>query len=78
MKNGDAFDKGRRVVYNEKTTKDFDSLLNDLTQTLKAPFGAVRKIYTPSQGHRVTNVDMLQVGAGMEGMMEGGGRGMER
>jgi len=61
-KNGDPFDKGHRVVYNDKQTRNFDSFLNDLTSVLRAPFGAVRRLYTPEQGHRVDDLTSIQSG----------------
>ena len=29
---------------------------------LRAPFGAVRNIYTPNSGHRINDLDQLQTG----------------
>ncbi|XP_075069243.1 doublecortin domain-containing protein 2 isoform X2 [Mixophyes fleayi] len=61
-RNGDPFYRGRRMVIHEKRVGNFDVFLKDVTGGVQAPFGAVRNIYTPRHGHRVTNLDEIQPG----------------
>ncbi|KAF7669680.1 hypothetical protein LDENG_00142740 [Lucifuga dentata] len=63
FRNGDAFFTGRKVVVNQRQVSTLDSLMTCLTTTIKAPFGAVRNLYTPKQGHRVLHLDHLQHGS---------------
>ncbi|KAA0711322.1 Doublecortin domain-containing protein 2 [Triplophysa tibetana] len=59
FRNGDAFYPGRRFVINQRQSSTFDSFLNTVTRGLTAPFGAVRNIYTPDNGHRVEDLEQL-------------------
>ncbi|XP_068093075.1 doublecortin domain-containing protein 2 isoform X2 [Hyperolius riggenbachi] len=61
-RNGDPFFRGRRMLIHEKRVGTFDVFLKDVTGGLQAPFGAVRNIYTPKNGHRVTSLNDLQPG----------------
>ncbi|XP_063779319.1 doublecortin domain-containing protein 2 isoform X2 [Pseudophryne corroboree] len=61
-RNGDPFYRGRRMLIHEKRVGTFDVFLKDVTGGVQAPFGAVRNIYTPKYGHRVTSLDELQPG----------------
>uniref|UniRef100_UPI003AB10332 doublecortin domain-containing protein 2C-like n=1 Tax=Centroberyx gerrardi TaxID=166262 RepID=UPI003AB10332 len=61
-RNGDAFFAGRKIVVNQRQVSTFDSFLTSLTLGIEAPFGAVRQVYTPRQGHRVLDLDDLQHG----------------
>ncbi|XP_072354811.1 doublecortin domain-containing protein 2 isoform X9 [Scyliorhinus torazame] len=61
-RNGDPFFTGRRFLIN-KQVSTFDTFLNQVTKGINAPFGAVRNIYTPKQGHRVLDLDDLENGA---------------
>ncbi|XP_021244245.1 doublecortin domain-containing protein 2 isoform X2 [Numida meleagris] len=61
-RNGDPFFPGRRIVINEKKVSNFEVFLKEVTGGLKAPFGAVRNIYTPRAGHRVRQLEELQSG----------------
>ncbi|KAJ7405933.1 Doublecortin domain-containing protein 2 [Pitangus sulphuratus] len=61
-RNGDPFFPGRRIVINEKKVSNFDVFLKEVTGGVKAPFGAVRNIYTPRGGHRVRQLEELQSG----------------
>jgi hypothetical protein len=49
-------------VVNRKRTPTFDTLLGDVTNGVKAPFGAVRNLYTPVGGTRVVNFEDLATG----------------
>ncbi|XP_007902931.1 doublecortin domain-containing protein 2 isoform X1 [Callorhinchus milii] len=62
-RNGDPFFTGRRFLINYKQVSTFDNFLNQVTRGINAPFGAVRSIYTPRDGHRVLDLDDLQNGA---------------
>lgn len=61
-RNGDAFYPGRKVVVNQRQVSTFDSFLTSLTRGVEAPFGAVRNVYTPREGHKVSRLDSLQHG----------------
>ncbi|XP_051468049.1 doublecortin domain-containing protein 2 isoform X2 [Apus apus] len=61
-RNGDPFFPGRRIVIHEKKVSNFEVFLKEVTGGVKAPFGAVRNIYTPRGGHRVRQLEELQSG----------------
>ncbi|XP_019329160.1 PREDICTED: doublecortin domain-containing protein 2 [Aptenodytes forsteri] len=61
-RNGDPFFPGRRIVINEKKVSNFEVFLKEVTGRVKAPFGAVRNIYTPRGGHRIRQLEELQSG----------------
>ncbi|KAM5299351.1 doublecortin domain-containing protein 2 [Ctenodactylus gundi] len=61
-RNGDPFFAGRRVVIHEKKVSSFEVFLKEVTGGVRAPFGAVRNIYTPREGHRVRQLDQIQSG----------------
>ncbi|XP_009473672.1 PREDICTED: doublecortin domain-containing protein 2 [Nipponia nippon] len=61
-RNGDPFFPGHRIVINEKKVSNFEVFLKEVTGRVKAPFGAVRNIYTPRGGHRVRQLEELQSG----------------
>ncbi|XP_019345975.1 doublecortin domain-containing protein 2 isoform X2 [Alligator mississippiensis] len=61
-RNGDPFFPGRRIVISEKKVSNFEVFLKEVTGGVKAPFGAVRNIYTPRGGHRIRQLEELQSG----------------
>uniref|UniRef100_A0A671YPS5 Si:dkey-25g12.4 n=1 Tax=Sparus aurata TaxID=8175 RepID=A0A671YPS5_SPAAU len=60
--NGDAFFAGKKIVVNPRQVTTFDHFLASLTKGIEAPFGAVRKLYTHREGHRVQQLDDLKHG----------------
>ncbi|KAM4867812.1 doublecortin domain-containing protein 2C isoform 2-T2 [Thomomys bottae] len=60
-RNGDQFYVGRRVVVSRRRVASFEALLEQLTEQVEAPFG-VRRLYTPSRGRVVCELDALQSG----------------
>uniref|UniRef100_A0A8C0J2D9 Doublecortin domain containing 2B n=1 Tax=Chelonoidis abingdonii TaxID=106734 RepID=A0A8C0J2D9_CHEAB len=60
-RNGDSFFHGRKFVVNQRQFLTFEAFLNEVTSTIHASV-AVRNIYTPRQGHRVTELEELQNG----------------
>uniref|UniRef100_A0A8B9F1K7 Doublecortin domain-containing protein 2 n=1 Tax=Amazona collaria TaxID=241587 RepID=A0A8B9F1K7_9PSIT len=61
-RNGDPFFPGHRIVISEKKVSNFEVFLKEVTAGVKAPFGAVRNIYTPRGGHRVRQLEELRSG----------------
>lgn len=61
-RNGDAFFAGKKIVVNPRQVTTFDHFLASLTKGIEAPFGAVRKLYTHREGHRVQQLDDLKHG----------------
>ncbi|XP_048882881.1 doublecortin domain-containing protein 2-like isoform X2 [Brienomyrus brachyistius] len=61
-RNGDPYYEGRRLVINEKKVSSFETFLREVTGGVQAPFGAVRNIYTPRAGHRVSCMQHIQSG----------------
>ncbi|XP_067277257.1 doublecortin domain-containing protein 2B isoform X2 [Pseudorasbora parva] len=61
-RNGDPFFSGRRFVVNQRQISSMDAFLNDITLSIGAPL-AVRTLYTPRYGHRVTDLTDLEQGA---------------
>ncbi|XP_056618696.1 doublecortin domain-containing protein 2-like isoform X1 [Triplophysa dalaica] len=61
-RNGDPYYEPRRLVVNAKRVSTFDTLLREVTGGVRAPFGAVRNIYTPKAGHRVDSLEHLRSG----------------
>ncbi|XP_032895822.1 doublecortin domain-containing protein 2 [Amblyraja radiata] len=61
-RNGDPFFAGRKFVINERRMSTFEAFLKEVTNGLEPPFGAVRNIYTPLQGHRVYQLQELDSG----------------
>nr|XP_023667869.1 doublecortin domain-containing protein 2 isoform X1 [Paramormyrops kingsleyae] len=61
-RNGDPYYEGRRLVINEKKVSSFETFLREVTGGVQASFGAVRNIYTPKAGHRVSSMQHIQSG----------------
>ncbi|XP_036395489.1 doublecortin domain-containing protein 2-like [Megalops cyprinoides] len=61
-RNGDPYYEGRRLVINEKRVSNFETFLKEVTNGVQPAFGAVRNIYTPKAGHRVSSLEHLHSG----------------
>eukprot|EP00073_Rattus_norvegicus_P047594 XP_017449785.1 PREDICTED: doublecortin domain-containing protein 2C isoform X3 [Rattus norvegicus] len=60
-RNGDQFYVGRKFVFSRRRVANFEALLEQLTEQVEVPFG-VRRLYTPTYGHRVLELESLQTG----------------
>ncbi|XP_004709895.1 doublecortin domain-containing protein 2C [Echinops telfairi] len=61
-RNGDQYYVGKKFVFNRRRVASFEAFLNQLNEEIEVPFG-VRRIYTPTHGHQVQDLDTLQQGA---------------
>lgn len=57
--NGDEKFPGKRIIINKRKIANFDVFLDHVTDTLRPRFGAVRRLYTPVGGHRVTDLEQV-------------------
>ena len=62
LRNGDEFYRGHKFVINSRKYKYFDVFMDDISNDLNANFGAIRKIHTPINGHRIKNLEELEDG----------------
>ena len=62
LRNGDEFYKGRKFVINSRKYRYFDVFMDDISDVLNSNFGAIRKIHTPVNGHRIRQLDQLEDG----------------
>ncbi|XP_042313448.1 doublecortin domain-containing protein 2C [Sceloporus undulatus] len=60
-RNGDPFYTGRKFVINHRYVPNFEAFMIQLNEGVPTPFG-VRNIYTPRQGHSVTDLPDFQQG----------------
>lgn len=60
-RNGDPFYLGRKFIINSRYVPTFEAFMIQLNEGVPTPFG-VRKLYTPSQGHIITDLPDLQQG----------------
>lgn len=63
LRNGDGNFTGRKFIVSRRRYRTFDALLSDITSNIGAPFGAVRRLYTPRGGRRIDNIEELEAGS---------------
>ena len=61
-RNGDRYFPGRRYTWNRRAVRTFEAFLGEVTHCVKLQNGAVRKLYTPTGGHRVKDLSSMQDG----------------
>ena len=66
FRNGDRYYPGREVSIRLTNYTHLKQLLHDLSQTIDLPYG-VRRLFTPTHGSEVTNLDILQDGGSYVG-----------
>ncbi|XP_074187751.1 doublecortin domain-containing protein 2C [Rhinolophus sinicus] len=60
-RNGDQFFVGRKFVLARRRVATFEALLEQLTEQVEVPMG-VRRLYTPTRGSQVLELDALRPG----------------
>lgn len=60
-RNGSDLMQPKCLVVNERHIRDFSTFLTRVTSGIRAPV-AVRNIYTPREGHRVSKLEQLESG----------------
>jgi len=63
LRNGDSNYNGRKFIVSRRRYRTFEALLSDITSNIGAPFGAVRRLYTPRGGRRIDNIEELEGGS---------------
>ncbi|KAK3087231.1 hypothetical protein FSP39_003372 [Pinctada imbricata] len=59
MRNGDKKYEGKKILINEHDVKSFEKLLDSLNEKMK-PITAIRRLYTPDNGTRITRMDEIE------------------
>lgn len=62
FRNGDGNFPGKIVTLNKRHQRTFESWLRDLSNSMKLRSGAVWRVFTPTQGHRVDDFEALEDG----------------
>ncbi|KAK8785410.1 hypothetical protein V5799_008223 [Amblyomma americanum] len=58
--NGDEHFEPLKTLVNQRHYRSLESLLEKLTERIRPSFGAIRSLYTPRHGHRVSSIDDLR------------------
>lgn len=61
LRNGDPFYRGHKFVISTRRYRYFDVFMDDISDTLNANFGAIRKIYT-TDGQLLENLESFEDG----------------
>lgn len=58
--NNETHEPGVKIYVRAKQLKTFENFLEECTEKIKAPFGAVRRIYSSRGRHRMTCLEDFQ------------------
>ena len=58
--NNEIYEPGKKIYVRASKLKNFENFLEECTEKIKPPFGAVRRIYTARGRHRCTQLDDFQ------------------
>ncbi|GAU99083.1 hypothetical protein RvY_10128 [Ramazzottius varieornatus] len=60
INNGDKLSRGRPVQLNEKKAKTWEGVLADISDKVRPTFGAVKRVFTPTNGTEVKDMAQLE------------------
>ena len=60
INNGDKLSRGRPVLLNEKKGKTWEGILADITDKVRPSFGQIKRVFTPTKGTEVTEMEHLE------------------
>lgn len=58
--NGDPNQVGTNFIVHPRRIRNFEVFLRELTEKIRPSFGAIRSVYTPTNGSRVRDLEDLE------------------